>query len=400
MLSETKLGAPLARPVLDELAAAGEVVDLRPGEALWAAGDPADGLVAVLDGDLDVEREPGDAPGWIGPGDLVGEIGFVLGTRRTRGLRARAEGARVWRLPRSALTTAATPERLALLARLLTALAPFVRVRHQKVRSERAPRDAAGGELCDHGHPAVVHLARFLGRPDPRDTAAAIWDFVRHVPYRIGFWDVRASEVLRLGFGMCTTKSTLQVALLRASGIESAFGEVVCRSDSMNALVPAAYRHFLTRKPRLKHYFAVVRLDGAWRPLDATFPPAVWRVLHPDLAALAPEADGRFHPLPELLRADPGAFEVHEDLRHVVGKRPFFDADSVEAMNIVLDRIQGSPLPTPGWVAHVHRLVADEPRAAFHQAYAALSADVERLRAALLEPAPRPPPGDAHEAVL
>jgi transglutaminase-like putative cysteine protease len=398
MLSDTKLGLPLARPVLEQLAAAGDVIDFRPGERVWAVGDRSEELVAVLRGDLDLERGAGGPPGWIGPGDVVGAPGFVLGCRRETGVRARGGGCRLWCLPRTVLTQASGADRLALLARLLTALSPIVRVRIQRFRAARAHHVDPPVDLCNPSHPAITHLARFLARADQRQTATAIWDFVRYVAYRIGFWDVSAAEVLRLGFGMCTTKATLQVALLRASRIESAFGEAVCPSALMAPLVPAAYRHFITRKPNVRHYFAVARLAGRWQPLDATFPPAVWRALH-SAPSSAPGPYGRHHAVSALLGPAAAAFDVHPDLNHVVAKRPFFDEDSVEAMNLLLDRIQGCPLPRPGWAALVERLLPESPRAAFEQAYAALSAEIEELRHLLLEPRPAPA-GDAHDAVL
>jgi hypothetical protein len=400
MLAYTKLGTALDGRRLHEVEALGDVLDLAPGEILFREGDPGDALYVVLANDLSVQRR-GARAAWIGPGDVTGEVGFVLGTPRTGGIRAGANGARVWRLPRRAFTDTASPGRLAVMARIFTGLAPYVRVRIAKIREERSPPTSELADSCDDGHPAVARMAAFLQGGDEWETARAIWEFVRDIPYRIGFWTVRASRVLWLGFGMCTTKSTLQVALMRASGIESAFAEVTCASDSMNALIPAGYHHFLNRKPTMKHYFAVARLRGRWHPLDATFPPIVWRTLHPERAAWDPRPDGAFNPLADMLRRDPYAFDIHSSLAHVMSKRPFYDADSVEAMNIVLDRLQGRPLPPPGWVAHIDRLLPDRPRIAFQHAFAGLSSEMEELHGLLVEAAPGPPPEErAGHAVL
>lgn len=75
----------------------------------------------------------------------------------------------------------------------------------------------------DTDHPAVIKVAGQVtqGIADPRDKAVALFWFVRAIPFGFatGFWDNKASDVLRVGHGYCNTKSTLFVALLRAAGI-------------------------------------------------------------------------------------------------------------------------------------------------------------------------------------
>jgi CRP-like cAMP-binding protein len=390
MLSQTKLAATLSDASLRQIEALGEVREVGPGEPLFDARYDALDLHVVLRGDLRLQRStPGTRGVWLGPGDIVGEIGFILGTPRTAEVRAGESGAAVWRVARGRYLDEPPPERLALLARFFLGLAPLVRVRYAKVMAERAAAEASvAREHCDHAHPAIRHVAAFLRGSrgvDPWETAASVFSFVRQLPYRIGFWKVRASRTLDLGFGMCTTKSNLQVALLRASGVEAEFGEVSCDAGSLDPILPSGYRHLGHRKPHIKHYFAVARLGGRWVPMDATFPAAVWRKLHPEHDSAAPERGEAVNPLGDMLRRDPFDFRRMPDLSEVMAKQPFFDADGVEAMNVVLDRLQGRVLPAPSWAAKIERLLEEDLRAAYLQAYAGLVADAHRLREVITE---------------
>jgi transglutaminase-like putative cysteine protease len=390
MLSQTKLASTMADASLRQIESLGELRDVAPGQLLFDTRADADlDLHVVLRGDLRLHRSRGPRDVWLGPGDIVGEIGFVLGTPRTADVRAGEAGASVWHVQRERFLGQPPADRLALLSRLFLGLAPLVRVRYAKVVAERT---AMGGGVArehnDPDHPAVRQMAAFLAGKDAWETAAAIFAFVRQIPYRIGFWQVKASRTLELGFGMCTTKSNLQVALLRASGIEAEFGEVLCDAGSMDPILPTGYRHLGRRKRHIKHYFAVARLGGRWIPMDATFPTAVWTRLHPEHREASPIRGEAVNPL-GALNGDPFAFQRLPDLSEVMAKQPFFDADGVEAMNVVLDRLQGRVLPAPSWSSKIERLLDEDLRAAFLQAYAGLQADTHRLRAAIVDrPAP------------
>ncbi len=50
-----------------------------------------------------------------------------------------------------------------------------------------------------------------------------IFEFVKEMPYGLEDWDVRASQSLKKGWGMCSGKTNLMVALLRSIGIPSRY---------------------------------------------------------------------------------------------------------------------------------------------------------------------------------
>ena len=77
-----------------------------------------------------------------------------------------------------------------------------------------------------------------------------------------GFWSNRASDVLASGKGYCNTKSTLFIALLRASGIPARQVFVDIDSDVLFGLVEPG-------TPYVDHSYVEVFLDGHWVSTDA-----------------------------------------------------------------------------------------------------------------------------------
>lgn len=102
------------------------------------------------------------------------------------------------------------------------------------------------------------------GHTDPREKAAAIYDWVRaNIRYvasyaGIGAWVPRpADEVLRTGYGDCKDHVALFQALLRSVGIDS--DPVLLRADKTNYVLPSvpitdAFNHVITYLPSLDLY--------------------------------------------------------------------------------------------------------------------------------------------------
>jgi len=114
-----------------------------------------------------------------------------------------------------------------------------------------------------------------------RQAALAIFTFVRdQIPFGFasGFWDQTASDVLAVGRGYCMTKSTLFVALLRASGIPARQVFVDIDAAVLEGLIDPGTTF-------VDHAYSEVFLDGAWRSTDAyivdtaLFEPAQARVI-------------------------------------------------------------------------------------------------------------------------
>jgi transglutaminase-like putative cysteine protease len=379
-LAETKLAVVLEPADLATIESLGDFITLEPGRTLFRPLEPSGDMYIIISGDVNLYRESSERPVvWLGPGDILGEIGFFLGIQRTTEARAGSEGCRLWHIHRSIISRTLPPELMVLLTKLFVGMAPYTRVRAARFREALNPEPDISDNHCDHRHPSIQHMAAFLRQDSDWETLYAIWDFVRHIPYRIGFWNIKASRTLELGFGMCTSKSNLQVALMRACGIESAFGETECPSDCMTPIVPHGYHHILKRKPQIRHYLAVARIRGLWYPCDATCSPALWKELGAGKADVVLRVGEPFNPLNEISGIDPLDLRLCESLSHVMGKQPFYKADNVEAMNIVLDKIQGPFLQVPQWSASAMRMLYSNLLAAFRRAYAGIITELYAL---------------------
>jgi len=100
---------------------------------------------------------------------------------------------------------------------------------------ERIEEYLKATELCDFDSCAAVRkrasdLAQ--GCTDNQQRLQRVYEFVRELPYGLEDWDVKASETLRKGWGMCSGKTNLLVAMSRTLSI------------------PARYRVFKTKAER------------------------------------------------------------------------------------------------------------------------------------------------------
>lgn len=90
-------------------------------------------------------------------------------------------------------------------------------------------------ELCDFDRDkGIVEAARRLTEAcsGHRERFDRIYQYVKELPYGLEDWDVRASETLKKGWGMCCGKTNLLVAMSRV------------------LLIPARYRVFKIRTER------------------------------------------------------------------------------------------------------------------------------------------------------
>jgi len=200
--------------------------------------------------------------------------------------------------------------------------------------------------LCDVDHPEIRRRAARLRRATQASTAEAIMKFIQPIPYRFGAWQERASDTLARGTGMCTTKANLQVALMRASGLEAGFVETPMPITTLGRLMPTSWLSLM--RPTVRHYFAAVKLGGRWHGADASYDdkafevyletmPYVAHLQHPFLAEGRPYA-----PALEAEGKDLFDINVLPHLNEEMGKRSRFQTHHFEALNTRLDRVRGT----------------------------------------------------------
>jgi Transglutaminase-like enzymes, putative cysteine proteases len=300
----------------------GRIRHLAPGDNLQMTRET--GLNVVLDGRIAGSR------GWFGPGNHFGAEHLDL--------LAVDLPARIWTF--DGLLAGREMQRV---------------VTKALIAADTAEADATPPEslpdpdsLCDYLHPAIRRQAARLRRATPASTADAILKFVHSFPYRFGAWQERASDTLTRGVGMCTTKTNLQVALLRATGLEAGFVEIPMSTSVLGKLMPTGW--LALQRPTVKHYFAAVKLNGVWHGCDSSYDYASYRIFLEMFPWMAPReepvlTEGHpYIPAMEIQHLDLFDIEVVPSIAGEMGKRSRFLTRHFEALNTRVDRARGAHL--------------------------------------------------------
>jgi CRP-like cAMP-binding protein len=145
------------------LLAATEVAEAGAGDFLLHKGSPSRSLLLVEEGEIEiVDESMGETVvlGRVGPGSVVGEVGFLDGELRTHHVRA-GTACRVRRLTREGLLALA-PAEPRLFAKVTIALASLVARRFRSALEELDPLRSFAASLGDPEENAAPRL-----RSDP-----------------------------------------------------------------------------------------------------------------------------------------------------------------------------------------------------------------------------------------
>lgn len=133
--------------------------------------------------------------------------------------------------------------------------------------------------FCDFDHPAVLNLAKELanGVTDAREITKSVFKHVRD-NIRFGFdqVQVKASETLEKGYGVCWNKALLMVALLRANEIPARLSFNSVKREFMQ---PAMGDACQTLTETMNHCFAQVMINGEWICVDPTLDALTYKTL-------------------------------------------------------------------------------------------------------------------------
>ena len=124
--------------------------------------------------------------------------------------------------------------------------------------------------MCDFGHPLVQEYAHRVvaGGKTEREKATLIFNFVRDtIRFSLAFSKSKASQILKLGYGECITKTNVQVALLRAAGMPARMHWVMAQTKVLHGLIA----DFVLRSmpPEASHFWTECYLAGRWISCEA-----------------------------------------------------------------------------------------------------------------------------------
>ena len=90
-------------------------------------------------------------------------------------------------------------------------------------------------ELCNFGRSSEIRLKTqelVAGSRNGAEKFKSIFGFVKELPYGLEDWDLKASDILKKGWGMCSGKTNLLVAMLRSAGIPARYRIYRIKADS------------------------------------------------------------------------------------------------------------------------------------------------------------------------
>jgi len=119
-------------------------------------------------------------------------------------------------------------------------------------------------KYVDCQHPQIKELSKKLTHSCKSEIKKIekLFKWVKeNIKFEFGYWGFKASEVLQRKTGMCTTKATLLIALLRATGIPAGYGILrVITKDFYGELMCPSFEKLVS--PRTVHVFVGVYLNN------------------------------------------------------------------------------------------------------------------------------------------
>ncbi len=133
-------------------------------------------------------------------------------------------------------------------------------------------------ELCDSDNQEIREKVRELIKDakTPKEASVRIFFFVRdQIIYSLDSYDVRASDTLKKRIGLCSNKTNLQVALLRAAGIPARYHQVVLKKNCLKGIIPAFLYKSMPDKIWF-HPWCECYLSEKWISCDSLFDKALY----------------------------------------------------------------------------------------------------------------------------
>jgi hypothetical protein len=127
-------------------------------------------------------------------------------------------------------------------------------------------------QLSDFDHPSVIQKAKELTQKacNEEEKIRNIFLFVRD-DIQFGFPDkgdfVTASETMQLGYGQCNTKSTLFLALCKASNIKARIHFSLIKKEIQRGLITGLLYRLIPKN--ISHSWIEIMLNDRWVRIDS-----------------------------------------------------------------------------------------------------------------------------------
>lgn len=125
-------------------------------------------------------------------------------------------------------------------------------------------------KYCDFENIKIIELAKSIinNSNDTRRNAIACFYWVRdNIKYYVGNWNYKASQTIDLGYGTCTNKANLLIALLRSINIPAGYGYMrVKGQEYFGEIIIPIFKKKVAKNS--VHIFCYIFLDNYWIKCD------------------------------------------------------------------------------------------------------------------------------------
>ena len=123
---------------------------------------------------------------------------------------------------------------------------------------------------CNCNNPIIKDFAIKLcyKYSNEKDKAVMLFNYVRdNIPYKFDYWNLKASDTLKKGYGMCTNKNNLLIALLRSVNIPTGYGILRVKArDYFGEIMLDFFKNKIAEESI--HIYTQVYINNKWIKCD------------------------------------------------------------------------------------------------------------------------------------
>jgi transglutaminase-like putative cysteine protease len=136
-------------------------------------------------------------------------------------------------------------------------------------------------KYCNFNNPEIKKITQEITEfcTSEKEKIIALFNWVKeNIKFEFSYWGIDAVQTLKKGSGMCTNKSNLLIAFLRALKIPAGYGILKVKTDEFYGSLMCPFFKKLV-SPQSVHIYAGVFLEGKWMRCDPSVDSELARVL-------------------------------------------------------------------------------------------------------------------------